>query len=295
MNSKPDWAVEGRDWPNRAYSRFVEAGDLRWHVQIMGEGPPLVLLHGTGAATHSWRDLAPLLSRHHTIIAPDLPGHGFTATPARGPEFSLPAVARGIAALLRELEIAPHALVGHSAGAAISVRMALDGMPLKGGLVGLNAALLPFPGPLGPWAPLMAQTLFANPIAINLFALRAAMPGAIADLIARTGSALDARGLQFYERLFRKKGHLESAIGLMAHWDLFALKRDMPNLRAPLTLIAGDRDRAVPPSAAHEVQEELVRHAHVVTAQGGHLVHEEAPEATAGLILSALQQSEVRP
>ena len=48
-----DWATDGRDWPNHAASRFVEAAGMRWHVQVMGSGPALLLLHGTGAATHS--------------------------------------------------------------------------------------------------------------------------------------------------------------------------------------------------------------------------------------------------
>ena len=42
----------GRDVPP---SRFVEAAGLRWHVQILGNGPTLLLVHGTGASTHSWR------------------------------------------------------------------------------------------------------------------------------------------------------------------------------------------------------------------------------------------------
>lgn len=94
MTRSPDWNVEGRDWPNRGSSRFVEAGGLRWHVQVMGEGPALLLLHGTGAATHSWRDIAPLLAKTHTVVAMDLPGHGFTAMPARPTDCSLPQVAR---------------------------------------------------------------------------------------------------------------------------------------------------------------------------------------------------------
>src|SRR5206468_2126887 len=62
------------DWPNRAASLAVEAGGLRWHVQRAGHGPVLLLLHGTGAATHTWRDLLPLLATDFTVVAPDLPG-----------------------------------------------------------------------------------------------------------------------------------------------------------------------------------------------------------------------------
>ena len=58
------WSRDGADWPNRDASIFVEAAGIRWHVQRMGEGPPLLLIHGTGAATHSWRGLLPLLAQH---------------------------------------------------------------------------------------------------------------------------------------------------------------------------------------------------------------------------------------
>ena len=78
------------DWPNRTASRYVEAGGLRWHVQSLGDtGPVILLLHGTGAATHSWAGLAPLLATRFRVVAPDLPGHGFSGA-AVGAGMSLP-------------------------------------------------------------------------------------------------------------------------------------------------------------------------------------------------------------
>lgn len=121
-------------------SRFVEAGGLRWHVQVMGSGPVALLLHGTGAATHSWRDFAPLLSRQFKVVAPDLPGHGFTGTPdADG--MSLPGMARGVDALLQALGETPVLCVGHSAGAAILAQMSLTGAAFAA-LVSLNGAFV---------------------------------------------------------------------------------------------------------------------------------------------------------
>ncbi len=73
---------------------------IRWHVQRMGEGPPLLLIHGTGAATHSWRGLMPMLARHFTVIAPDLPGHGFTQSPPAH-RLSLPGMASDLSQLLQ--------------------------------------------------------------------------------------------------------------------------------------------------------------------------------------------------
>jgi magnesium chelatase accessory protein len=120
-----DFARDGADWPNREASRFVEAGGLNWHVQVMGQGPDLLLLHGTGGATHSWRDLAPLLAQHFRVVAPDLPGHGFTMA-RRAPDLSLPGMAASIAALIGRLGLKPEVVVGHSAGAAILARLCLD-------------------------------------------------------------------------------------------------------------------------------------------------------------------------
>ena len=108
--TRPDWARDGADWPHRAASRFVEAGGLTWHVQRMGpntaDAPPLLLLHGTGAATHSWRGLLPLLAADRDVIAPDLPGHGFTSARPSG-FVSLPWMARAVGELLATLDVAP--------------------------------------------------------------------------------------------------------------------------------------------------------------------------------------------
>ena len=56
------WNEEGRDWPNREHSQFIRASAIRWHLQVMGNGPVLLALHGTGASTHSFRDLMPVLA-----------------------------------------------------------------------------------------------------------------------------------------------------------------------------------------------------------------------------------------
>ncbi|MBI1250384.1 MAG: alpha/beta fold hydrolase [Alphaproteobacteria bacterium] len=288
MREAPDWTVEGRDWPHRGASQFVSAGGLRWHVQVMGEGPALLLLHGTGAATHSWRGLAPLLAQTFTIIAPDLPGHGFTDAPARASDFGLPEVAGGVRALLNALGSAPDIIVGHSAGAAVAARMALDAARVRA-IVAINGALKPLPGMIGPWARATARMMLLNPFALQAFAARAERPGAVADLMQSTGSIIDAEGLSHYAALFQTRRHLSATINLMAHWDLETLAKDLPALQTPVALIAGERDRAVPPDAARWAHD-VLPHARAMLMRGvGHLAHEEAPEAAAALIQGALE------
>ena len=74
------WDIDGRHVPNKEWSQFVTAGGVKYHVQITGpeDAPVLLLIHGTGATTHSFAGLAPLLAPHFRLVIPDLPGHGFT-------------------------------------------------------------------------------------------------------------------------------------------------------------------------------------------------------------------------
>jgi magnesium chelatase accessory protein len=286
VKSEPDWEVEGRDWPNRGASRFVRSGGMLWHVQTLGEGPVLLLIHGTGAATHSWRGLAPLLDRHFRVVALDLPGHGFTTAPPRG-AYALPQMAAAVAALLSDMAVQPALVAGHSAGAAIAIRMALDGSLAPRRIVSLNGALMPFPGVAAVAFPALAKLLFLNPFAAPFLAWRGSDPVAVKRLIEGTGSHLDAEGIDLYARLFATRRHVAAAVGMMANWDLVGLKRDLPNLRVPLTLVAADGDRAVPPRDA-QAAAAIVPGATVVPVKGhGHLAHEEAPALFADLITQA--------
>jgi magnesium chelatase accessory protein len=287
MSAGPRWDREGRNWPNRADSRFVQTGRLHWHVQIMGpiDAPVLLLIHGTGAATHSWRDLAPLLATRFRVIAPDLPGHGFTSgRPVGG--LSMPAMARAVGDLVSALGCDPAVIVGHSAGAAIAIRMALGGVAKPRAIVGLGAALWPIPGLAGVLFPSLARALFVNPIAPHVFARLARTPGETARFLARsTGSQIDATGIGCYERLFATAGHCAGAITMMADWDLPALKRDLPRLGNPLLLVHGAGDAAIPLSNARQAAA-IIPGAKVVSLPGlGHLAHEEKPRDVASLIM----------
>ena len=281
---RPDWAVEGRDWPHRAASRFVEAAGLRWHVQEFGrpEAPTLLLLHGTGAATHSWRGLAPLLARDFFVIAPDLPGHGFT-DPLPDATLSLPGMARAVAGLVEALGRPPALAAGHSAGAAVLARMCLDGSIAPRLLAAFNGALAPLPGPANLLFPSMARLLFLTPCTPRSFAWTAARAAA-RRLIEGTGSRLDPEGVDLYRRLFARAGHVRGALGMMANWDLAGLHRTLPGLATRTLLIVGGDDRAILPDTAFALCDRLPD-ARVALIRGlGHLAHEEAPERVAEVL-----------
>ncbi|MCG6206450.1 alpha/beta fold hydrolase [Rhodopseudomonas sp. HC1] len=292
--AKPDWAVQGRDWPHRAASAFVHAGGLRWHVQQMGRGPVLLLLHGTGAATHSWRMLAPLLAEHFTVVAPDLPGHGFTDTP-HACRMSMAAMAQDLAALLRGLGHRPVMVAGHSAGAAVAARMCLDGSIDPAALVGLNAALLPIGGTASRYMLPLARMLATTALVPRLVARFARNPGMVERMIADTGSSVDPAGVEYYRRLVGSPGHVAAAIRMMASWRLEELAAELPQLAPRLLLIAGSNDKTIAAKDATRVQA-IVPGARVDVMQGlGHLAHEERPHDVAGLMTELARESGLLP
>ena len=287
-----NWSKDGPHWPHHSASEFVEAAGIRWHVQRMGQGTPLVLVHGTGASAHSWRDLAPRLAEHFTVVAMDLPGHGFTQSP-HAHRLSLPAMSADVSQLLRVLGIAPQVVVGHSAGAAILARMCLDGRIAPRLLVSLNGAFLPFGGIAGHMFAPLAKLLAMNPLVPRLFAWQVSGPGAVDRLIRGTGSVIDARGIALYGKLVSSPKHVAAALGMMANWQLEPLLCDLPHLKTKLVLVTADKDKSVSPEVGRRVQQSMPQ-AELETLHGlGHLAHEERPEIVATLILRASRKQTV--
>ncbi len=279
----PGWSRDGADWPNRAASRFVRAAGMVWHVQTIGQGPVMLMAHGTGAATHSWRALAPILAEHFTIVAPDLPGHGFSPAPPRT-RLTLPFMAGALADLCAALAVSPAIAVGHSAGAAILARASLDGLLAPRALVSLNGALLPLYGLPGRIFSPLAKLLAGLPGLATLFTRHTGNRAVVERLLRETGSSIDAVGIDLYARLAANPAHAGAALNMMASWDLAPLLRDLPRLPAKLLLIVGDNDRSISPADGERVRAMVPGAALARLPRLGHLAHEEAPEATARLI-----------
>jgi magnesium chelatase accessory protein len=289
-----DWDTDGRQWPLRHLSSFIETSKLRWHVQWAQHPKPqaasILLLHGTGASTHSWRHLIPLLSDNYTVIAIDFPGHGFTSMPQDrdvATLFSIPGMAAGVAELLAHMQIKPNIVVGHSAGAAVACMLTLNGHLQPNRLVSLNGALLPLDGVAGQFFSPLAKVLTKAPWVPELFAWQAARPSVLHKLLEGTGSKLDEEGSRLYKTLMSNPSHAQAALYMMAHWDLHTFWERLRELQDPISLIVGSQDLIVPPSVAYRVAETLthLRTQDIISLPNlGHLAHEEQAEWVANVI-----------
>lgn len=273
-------------WPNVAHSRQVLCRPHRWHVQDAGTGDVLLLLHGAGGSAHSFRDLIPDLARDHRVVALDLPGQGFTQLGARH-RSGIEATTNDIVSLCAQEGWAPTALIGHSAGAALALRLSQRqlsprGQPPK--IIGLNAALDQFPGLAGVLFPALAKMLAAVPFTAQVFANTARDPRRVQSLISGTGSDIDPEGLAQYHRLISDRDHADATLMMMAQWELDDLIRDLGAIRAETLFIAGENDGAVPPTVSEKAAAQM-QDARVIRLPGlGHLAHEEDPQQVSGHI-----------
>lgn len=272
-----DWTQHRADWPHSHLSQFVTAAGITWHVQRAGRhGPRVLLLHGTGASSHTWRDSLLPLAEHAQVLALDLPGHGFSSL-GLGDAMTLPGMARGIGDLLDALEWHVDVFIGHSAGAAIAAQMVLDQGLEPRLLMGINPAWLPLPGLAGLLFPPAAKLLALTPFVPQWFAKQASSQGMMDKLLEGTGSVLDARGQALYAQLVASPSHAQGALKMMAAWDLSHGADMLRRLRCPVRILVGENDKTVAPDQAEKAMA-LLPHATLARWAGlGHLLHEEQP------------------
>jgi magnesium chelatase accessory protein len=281
------------DWPGREWGRGVEAAGLSWFVlQLPATAKKasgtLLLLHGTGGSAHSFVPLLPALhaalpSVH--LVVPDLPGHGYTRG-ASLDALTLPRMAGDLATLVAALKLpALKGVAGHSAGAALALRMALDGLlPPDAAIAGFAPSLVAMPAFYMDFvAPLVNPFATSGPVA-SLIASFAGASGLIDRLLDSTGSRLPEAQRRPYRRLFADATHVRGSVGFMAAADLPALLADCARLANPCRFAIGEHDAWVPARSLKPVLHAQLPRAAVEAWPAGHLLHETAPERAAAFI-----------
>src|SRR2546427_8478977 len=108
----------------RTQGRFVAVEGLRVFAITLGQGPDVVLLHGTPASTYSWRKVLEPLAARHRVHAIDLPGYGFSDKPADAP-YDAAWFARVVAGYLDAAGVARAVLAGNSMGGHVATETAI--------------------------------------------------------------------------------------------------------------------------------------------------------------------------
>ena len=122
--------------------RFVNAGGVRTHVALAGEGPPVLMLHGWPQHWYLWRDVIPTVAPHARLIAPDFRGFGWSEVPKDG--YEKDQLKRDVLAVLDELGVDEFTVAGHDWGAYVGFLLALEHPDRVRALLAMNV-LPPWP------------------------------------------------------------------------------------------------------------------------------------------------------
>ena len=283
MTSRAAWEAVAHSWPRAETSQFIRSSEIDFHVQISGEGPDVLLLHGAGASSHSFAGITPLLTPHFRVISPDLPGQGFSSL--------LPAERVGLApfsdylsALLKKLDAAPQWVIGHSAGAALATQFALSGPESVRGILCINPAFNPFGSVAAPFFSLAAKWLAGSQWLPRALASPSLRWRATGSMLADTGSSIDPIMSRCYDTLLSDPDHIAGTLRMMASWDLPPLLSRLSELQQTIWLAACEGDRTIPPSRSTSAARYLTHCRTLLIPELGHLGHEESPATFANLL-----------
>ena len=155
--------------------KHIEADGVRVFFREAGDpsAPVMLLLHGFPSSSHMFRDLIPLLAAHYRVIAPDLPGFGFTEVPeARGYSYSFDNLAITMEHFVDALKLTRYALYVFDYGAPVGFRLAVAQPQRVSALVSQNGNAY-LEGLGDAWAPIRAY--WAEPTAANREVIRNAV------------------------------------------------------------------------------------------------------------------------
>ncbi len=283
--------------------RMTASGDLesvlihghRVFFRRAGEGPALLLLHGIAGSSKTWSGAMPLLARDHTVIAPDLVGHGKSDKPSG--DYSLGAQASALRDLLAVIGIERVTVVGQSFGGGVAMqfsyqypdncdRLVLVGSGGLGREVSLILRVLTFPG-VEYTFPVLFPTV-ARDWGNGLFKLlhRAGFRNARAVEMWRAYASLaDPENRRAFTRTLR--GVVDPGGQSVTAMDRLYLAARMPTL-----IVWGDRDNIIPVSHAHAAHEAIPGSRLEIMEGAGHFPHAEDPVRFVEIVSEFMRSTE---
>ncbi len=274
----------------------IELHGHRVIYHIAGSGPPVVLIHGMVNSSRHWRDVALRLAGSHTVIAPDLIGHGDSATP-RG-DYSLGAHAAGIRDLLSVIGVERASIVGHSLGGGVAMQFFYQ-FPQR-----TERLVLVSSGGLGHEVSPLLRTAALPGISPLL---RLAAHPRLLGALSHAGSRMDragsrygvqlqaiARALRPLERPGARTAFLHTLRSVIdfkgqrvSATDRLYLLQDVPTL-----IVWGGRDRTIPPDHGRAAHQRAPGSRFELLPRAAHFPHLEDPDGLADVLLEFLSSTE---
>ena len=261
------------------HSWFTSIGGVRIHYQEAGDekAPPIILIHGFISSNLVWNEVfLPLANAGFRVIAPDLPGYGYSDKPSDG-RYTIDAQAYAVLGLMDRLGIDQATIVGASYGGAVAATIALDYPERVAKLILVGAVsndqpkkklLLRLAG-----VPLLGD--IATPLFLGS---RWILRKRTQDVYRRLGYPLDERKLEARHHLLETANTHRAMIRTIRRWEADRISREASLIRQPTLLVWGEEDTHIPISEAFRLRDAIPNSRLTVFRDCGHLPPTEYPE-----------------
>lgn len=268
--------------PNSEYSKFVEADGIKLHYQEKGEGTPLVLIHGYGSSTFTWRDVFIPLSKHFRVIALDLKGFGFSEKPTG--DYTRREQAVLVRKFLDKLEIEKAWFAGSSMGGEISLNIVLQNPNRVEGLILIDSA-----GVKSVKGSSSTSAIYEIPFVGRAFVSL----GLLSDSLVRESlersyfddSKVTKKVVETYYLPLQTNNGQRAIVSAQRQWDLYSIEDELSEIKVPTLLIWGKEDYVTPLAGGRKMNASIENSKLVIFENCGHLPAEEMPQKTVEEIL----------
>lgn len=261
-----------------APSKWIQLESLNVHYRDQGEGPVLVLLHGTAANLHTWEGWVQALSPHYRIIRPDLPAFGLTG-PLQDRTYTPARYAAFVEEFTTALGLDSFSLAGNSLGGRIAWEYALKHPEKLNSLILLDASGFPSDAP-DPMAFKMARTPVVNKL-MNRLTPKSLVRKSLLDVYHNDALVTDSLVNMYFNTLLREGNRqaftdrVNGESGDMQDVD------KLTSLKMPVLVQWGTHDSWIPVAHATEFQNKIPHAEVILYDNAGHIPMEEIPEQSA--------------
>jgi pimeloyl-ACP methyl ester carboxylesterase len=284
------------------HSWFTTVNGVRIHYQEAGDesAPPMILIHGFISSNLVWNEtFLPLAQAGFHVIAPDLPGYGYSDKPS-GASYTIDAQADAVVGLMDRLGIDQATIVGASYGGAVAATIALDYPERVDKLVLVGAVTND--QPKKKLLLRLASVPLIGDIATPLFlGSRWILRKRTEEVYRRLGYPVDERKLAARHHLLETAATHRAMIRTVRRWHADRISREAALISQPTMLVWGDEDTHIPVSDAFRLRDAIPNSRLIVFRRCGHLPPTERPEKFVEVVTefaragASAEQRDMRP
>lgn len=256
-------------------SAWVEVMDMKVHYRIVGEGPNLLLLHGTASSLHTWEGWTERLQDRFRLISLDLPGFGLTG-PHPGRIYDYSFYVRFLEAFTDQLQLDQFSIAGNSLGGAIALQYTAQYPAKVANLILVDPSVYHKEGP-PPLAFRLAQNRLTAAFLRN-FTPKGLFKKSLQEVYGNEALVTEEL-IQRYYGLYRRAGNRQAFIDRSGRKNPFNLEV-LPKIPCPTLIQWGALDAWIPVEHGARLAKDLSNARLVVYPNLGHVLMEEAPEVT---------------